>query len=74
MRPVAEMSQGVFREGKMIRARELLTGRLCRYYHLVTDPSVIIIRFDDSEDPRDTESYRIDPDKPRFILLEETET
>lgn len=53
-----------------IRAREISTGRLCRYQYLVSDPSVILIRFEDS---RDTESYRIDPDKPRFILLEETE-
>ena len=53
-----------------IRAREISTGRLCSYQHLDTDPSVITIHF---EIPRDIERYRIDPNKPRFILLEETE-
>ena len=54
-----------------IRAREISTGRLARIKPLTTDPSAIIIRFEDTEDPRDIESYRIDPNKPRFILLEE---
>lgn len=56
-----------------IRAREITTGRLCRYKHLATDPALIVICFDGNEDPRDLETYRIDPDKPRFIVLEETE-
>ena len=55
-----------------IRAREISTGRLALLKPL-SNPSVIIIRFEDTDDPRDIESYRIDPNKPRFILLEETE-
>jgi hypothetical protein len=53
------------------RAREILTGRLCRFKYLATDLSVIVVRFEDSDDPSDIIMHRIDPHKPRFILLEE---
>lgn len=55
----------------ILRAREILTGRLCRFKPLATDPSVIVVRFEDSDDPSDIITHRTDPQKPRFILLEE---
>lgn len=56
-----------------IRAREISTGRLARLKPLATDPSAILIFFEGDQVPWDIERYRIDPNKPRFILLEETE-
>jgi hypothetical protein len=55
------------------RAREILTGRLCRFKYLVGVPSVIVVRFEDSDRPEDIITHRIDPHKPRFILLEDAE-
>lgn len=55
------------------RAREILTGRPCRFKYLATDPSVIVVRFEDSDRPEDIITHRIDPHKPRFILLEDGE-
>ena len=57
----------------ILRAREILTGRLCRVKYLATDQSVIVVRFEDSDRPEDIIMHRIDPHKPRFILLEDAE-
>jgi hypothetical protein len=57
----------------ILRAREILTGRLCRFKYLVGVPSAIVVRFEDSDRPEDIITHRIDPHKPRFILLEDEE-